>query len=134
MLPIAPSTYHAHRARRGRPELRSEREKRDAELKPEIERVWKENFAVYGADKVWRQLKRERIEAARCTVVRLMRELGLRGAVRGRAFKRTTVADGTAAGVPDLVQRDFRADRPNQLWVADLTYVASWAASSMWRS
>lgn len=127
LLPIAPSTYYAHRARRLRPELRPEREKRDAELKPEIERVWKENFAVYGADKVWRQLKRESIEAARCTVVRLMRELGLRGAVRGRAFKRTTVADGTASGVPDLVQREFRADRPNQLWVADLTYVATWA-------
>src|SRR5687767_10748192 len=127
VLPIAPSTYYTHRARKLDPALRPEREKRDEVLKVEIERVWRENFAVYGANKVWRQLKREKIQAPRCAVERLMRELGLRGAVRGRAFKITTVADDAASRVPDLVQRAFRVERPNQLWVADLSYVATWA-------
>jgi transposase InsO family protein len=126
VLPIAPSTYYAHRARGLRPELRPAREKRDAELCVDIRRVWEDNFAVYGAQKVWRQLARENIVAARCTVERLMRQLGLRGAVRGRAFKVTTVAGNGAVRPPDLVRREFKAARPNQLWVADLTYVASW--------
>lgn len=127
VLPIAPSTYYVHEARRRDRARQPPRQKRDEAVAPEIKRVWDENYAVYGADKVWRQLRREKVEVARCTVERLMRKLGLRGAVRGRAFKRTTEADAAAASVPDLVHREFRASRPNQLWVADLTYVATWA-------
>ena len=92
----------------------------------QIQRVWSENLDVYGADKVWRQLRREGEVVARCTVERLMRSLGLRGAVRGRAFTTTTVTDDSATRPPDLVKRDFSATRPNQLWVADITYVATW--------
>jgi transposase InsO family protein len=125
-LPIAPSTYHEQKAREADPSRLSKRAKRDASLREEIERVWKEHFGVYGARKVWRQLLREEIPAARCTVERLMRRMGLQGAVRGRAFKRTTVVDEAAPRPMDLVQRDFTADRPNRLWVADLTYVATW--------
>jgi len=127
VLPIAPATYYEHRVRRLDPGRRSARAKRDDKLRFEIDRVWKENFSVYGAEKVWRQLRREELDVARCTVERLMRSLGLRGAVRGRAFKVTTTADESAERPPDLVQRDFRASRPNQLWVADLTYVATWS-------
>lgn len=127
MLPIAPATYYEHAARRKNPDLRPARAKRDDELRVQIQRVWQESFGgVYGAKKVWRQLLREGTVVARCTVERLMREMGLRGAVRGRAFTRTTVADDSAARPLDLVQREFRASRPNQLWVADLTYVATW--------
>ena len=126
VLPIAPSLYYEHRARKLDPDRRPERERRDEQLRPEIERVWEENQAVYGADKVWRQLGREGVAAARCTVERLMRSMGLSGAVRGRAFTVTTVADETAARPPDLVKREFSATRPNQLWVADITYVATW--------
>ena len=126
VLPIAPATYYEHRAWKRDPGRRCERAKRDDRLRVAIERVWKENFSVYGAEKVWRQLGREAIDVARCTVERLMRTMGLRGAVRGRAFKVTTTADESAVRPPDLVQRDFRASRPNQLWVADLTYVATW--------
>jgi transposase InsO family protein len=126
VLPIAPSTYHEHRARRRSPERRPTRERRDEALRPEIRRVWDENLAVYGVEKVWRQLVREDVDVARCTVERLMREMGLRGAVRGRAFKITTDPDKKAARPPDLVEREFSATRPNQLWVADLTYVATW--------
>jgi putative transposase len=127
MVPIAPATYYEHRARRKDPERLPARAKRDAELKPEIRRVWDENFMVYGAEKVWRQLGREGIGVARCTVERLMRALGLRGAVRGRAFQITTEADTSAMRPPDLVERAFFASGPNRLWVADLTYVATWA-------
>lgn len=127
VLPIAPATYYEHRARRLDPELRPTREKRDDELRVEIERVWAANLSVYGAEKVWRALHREGVDVARCTVERLMRFMGLRGAVRGRAFKVTTTSDESAIRPPDLVERDFRASRPNQLWVADLTYVATWA-------
>jgi transposase InsO family protein len=127
VLPIAPATYYEHRARRLDPDRRCERARRDDELRFEIERVWKMNFSVYGAEKVWRQLRRETFEVARCTVERLMRLMGLRGAVRGRAFKVTTIADASALRPPDLVQRHFRANRPNLLWVADLTYVATWS-------
>jgi putative transposase len=127
MLPIAPSSYYEHRARRLEPEKRPQRAKRDEQTRVEIQRVWDENFGVYGAEKVWRQLGRENVEVARCTVERLMRAMGLRGAVRGRAFTKTTVADEAAHRPADLVEREFVATRPNQLWVADLTYVASWA-------
>lgn len=127
MLPIAPSTYYEYRSRRRDPDKRPARAKRDEQLTPEIQRVFDENFKVYGADKVWRQLGREGVGAARCTIERLMRSIGLRGAVRGRAFQVTTVADRSAAYPPDLVERQFRASAPNQLWVADLTYVATWA-------
>ena len=128
VLPIAPSTYYAHRARRRNPDLRSAREKRDEVLRPEIQRVWDESHdGIYGAKKVWQQLRRERLGAARCTVERLMRSMGLRGVVRGRAFRVTTTPDLAAARPPDLVERRFEASRPNQLWVADITYVATWA-------
>ena len=103
------------------------RSQRDLALRPEIERVWKENRSVYGARKVWLQLKREGFDVARCTVERLMRKMGLRGVVRGRGYKVTTITDENAERPADLVHRDFSADRPNQLWVADITYVATWA-------
>ncbi len=124
-LPIAPSTYYERKAREADPSRLPERVVHDAWLREEIERVWKENFGVYGARKVWRQLVREEIDVARCTVERLMREMGLQGVVRGRKVK-TTIADELAQRPADLVRRDFTADRPNQLWVADLTYVATW--------
>ncbi len=127
VLPIAPSTYYAQKAYESDPSKRSVRAVRDAELREEIERVWKENFSVYGARKVWRQLSREGVDVARCTVERLMHQMGLRGAVRGRRFKRTTIVDEAVARPSDLVRRNFTADGPNQLWVADLTYVATWA-------
>ena len=126
-LPIAPATYYLYRARQRDPDLRPDRAKRDDRLRVEIRRIFEENHAVYGADKVWRQLVREGLEVARCTVERLMSAMGLHGAVRGRAFKVTTRADEVAVRPPDLVERDFHANRPNQLWVADLTYVATWA-------
>jgi transposase InsO family protein len=126
VLPIAPSTYYEHQARAEDPNRRPAREKRDDELRSQIQRVFDENQAVYGADKVWHQLGREKVDVARCTVERLMRGMRLRGAVRGRAFKITTVADETAIRPPDLVHREFKAMRPNQLWVADITYVATW--------
>ena len=124
-LPIAPSTYHEQKAREADPSRLPDRAVRDADLREEIERVWKENFGAYGARKVWHQLGREGTEVARCTVERLMRAMGLQGVVRGRKHK-TTIADETAPRPLDLVQRNFTAERPNQLWVADLTYVATW--------
>ncbi|MES1945682.1 integrase catalytic region, partial [Salinisphaera sp. PC39] len=126
VLPIAPSTYHAHKARERAPNRAPARVRRDAWLKVEIERVWHENFQVYGVRKVWRQLTREGFLVARCTVERLMRELGLAGVVRGKAV-RTTVRDTAQPCPRDLVNRDFAADYPNQLWVSDFTYVATWA-------
>jgi putative transposase len=126
VLPIAPSTYHERKAREADPSRLPARAVRDVELRDEIERVWKENFGVYGVRKVWRQLVREGICVARCTVARLMRQMGLEGARRGRRFKKTTTVDERAARPADLVERDFTADGPNQLWVADLTYVATW--------
>jgi putative transposase len=126
VLPIAPATYYAHKACARDSELRSARAKRDEELREKIRRVHEDNFGVYGAEKVWRQLKREGVEVARCTVERLMRAMGLRGAVRGRAFKVTTVAGDSALRPQDLVRREFVATKPNQLWVADFTYVATW--------
>ncbi|TFG94006.1 MAG: IS3 family transposase [Myxococcales bacterium] len=127
VLPIAPSVYYEQKARQADPLRLPARLARDGELRVEIERVWKENQSVYGARKVWKQLKREGFTVARCTVERLMAQMGLQGVVRGRTFKRTTVADESAQRPADLVRRDFTADRPNRLWVADLTYVATWA-------
>jgi transposase InsO family protein len=128
VLPIAPSTYYEHRARRHDPTRRPARVQRDERLRVEIKRVHDASYdGVYGAKKVWRQLHREHRVVARCTVERLMRAMGLRGAVRGRAFKVTTVSNDLAVRPPDLVEREFHASRPNQLWVADLTYVATWA-------
>ena len=120
---IAPSTYYAAKSRPP-----STRAVRDEEIKTEILAVWKDNYQVYGARKIYRELRRKGIEVARCTVERLMRQLGITGAVRG-APKRTTIPakDGVRAG--DLVNRDFAADRPNALWVADFTYVATWAGT-----
>ena len=124
-LPIAPSTYYEQKARQAEPSKLPERVRRDAVLCDEVERVWDESRRLYGALKVWRQLHREDIEVARCTVERLMRQLDIRGAVRGRK-PQTTISDELAARPADLVQRDFTATRPTQLWVADLTYVATW--------
>jgi transposase InsO family protein len=126
VLPIAPSTYFLRKAQQQEAAKRSARARRDEELRREIRRVWTEHQQVYGPRKVWRQLRREGIRAARCTVERLMREMGLRGAVRGRAWKITTQSDPAATRPTDLVDRQFTATRPNQLWVADFTYVATW--------
>ena len=125
VLPIAPSTYYAAKAREADPSLRSTRARTDEALRPEIRRVWDENRSVYGAKKVWKQLRREGFAVARCTVARLMREMGLRGAVRGQRVRTTMPADQAERPL-DLVERDFTAERPNQLWVSDLTYVATW--------
>jgi transposase InsO family protein len=125
-VPIAPSTYYELRGRKLDPHKRPARAKRDEALVSEIQRVYDENKQVYGVEKIWRQLGREGKPAARCTVERLMRSIGLRGTVRGRAFKVTTTPDKLAVRPPDLVERRFVADAPNQLWVADLTYVATW--------
>ena len=125
VLPIAPSTYYAAKAREADPALRSARERRDEALRAEVRRVWEQNRRVYGVRKVWRQLNREGITVARCTVARLMRAMGLRGAVRGRRLRTTLPADQAERPL-DLVERDFSAERPNQLWVSDLTYVATW--------
>jgi len=113
MLPIAPSTYHEQKAREVDPSKLPDRVVRDAGLREQIERVWKENLGVYGVRKVWRQLKREEVDVARCTVARLMRQMGLEGARRGKRFKKTTVVDEAAHRPADLVERDFTADRPN---------------------
>lgn len=126
VLPIAPSTYRAQAARRRDPAKLPARTKRDATLMPEIERVFEENFRVYGVRKVWRQLKREGHHLARCTVARLMRGMGLQGVIRGKPV-RTTVSDKAAPCPLDHVNRQFKAPRPNALWVSDFTYVATWS-------
>lgn len=125
MLQIAPSGYWRHAADRRNPALRSERSKRADILAPQVQRVWQANMQVYGADKVWRQMNREGVTVARCTVERLMRQLGLRGVIRGKVV-RTTVPDTKVACPLDRVNRVFKADRPNQLWVSDFTYVSTW--------
>lgn len=125
VLPIAPSTYHAHVARRVDPTKVSGRARRDAELRTQILRVHKVNYGVYGARKVWRQLGREGIAVARCTVERLMRSMGLRGVVRGKET-RTTISNPATPCPADRVNRQFRAPAPNVLWVSDFTYVATW--------
>jgi len=126
VLPIAPSTYYAHAARLADPSLLSDRAKRDAGLRPEIRRVWEENFQVYGVRKVWRQLNREGVDVARCTVCRLMTAMGLAGAVRGKPVK-TTISNGATPCPKDRVNRQFHAPKPNALWLSDFTYVATWA-------
>ena len=125
VLQIAPSGYRRHAARRRDPEKRCARAKRDAVLVPEIERVWRANLQVYGADKVWHQLGREGTAIARCTVERLMRRQGLHGVRRGKVI-RTTFSDNKASCPLDKIHREFRAERPNQLWVSDFTYVSTW--------
>ena len=125
-LPIAPSQYYECKAREADPGCLPPRLQRDRMLAPEIRRVYEENFHVYGARKIWRQLGREEFAVARCTVERLMRSLGLQGAVRGRRC-RTTIPDESTERPLDRVKRQFQASRPNQLWVADFTYVATWA-------
>jgi putative transposase len=126
VLPIAPSTYHRHRQRHADPTRRSARAQRDDTLRVEIQRVYDEHHQVYGPRKVWKQLRREGIRAARCTVERLMRAMGLAGAVRGRAWI-TTTTERDGGRPADLVDRRFVATRPNQLWVSDFTYVATWS-------
>ena len=126
VLPIAPSTYHDHVTKRADPSRLSDRAKRDLGLKTEIERVFAENFEVYGARKVWRQLNREGIAVARCTVERLMAGLGLQGVIRGKPIK-TTIADRAAPCPLDHVNRQFHAPAPNMLWLSDFTYVSTWA-------
>ncbi|MCK1397006.1 IS3 family transposase [Bradyrhizobium sp. 4] len=126
VLPIAPSTYHAHVAKRRDPAKLSARARQDAALKIEVRRVFDENFSVYGARKVWRQLKREGFDVARCTVSRLMQDMGLQGVIRGKPVK-TTISDKAAPCPLDHVNRQFRAPRPNVLWLSDFTYVATWS-------
>jgi putative transposase len=120
-LQIAPSTYYARRTRPA-----SARAARDAVLQEQIATIFRDNYGVYGADKIWAALRREGVAVARCTVERLMRDLGLRGAVRGRT-RRTTIGDTAAVRPADLVDRRFVATAPNRLWVADLTYVRTWS-------
>jgi transposase InsO family protein len=127
VLPIAPSTYHDHAAKRADPEKLSARTKRDQGLRPEIARVFAENFEVYGARKVWRQLNRENIPVARCTVERLMAGLGLQGVIRGKPI-RTTVQDKAVPCPLDHVNRVFHAPAPNMLWLSDFTYVSTWSS------
>lgn len=123
-LNIAPSTYYRHREYRQHPEKRSQRDHRDDQLKPEIQRVYDENYSVYGIRKVWRHLQREGFSVARCTIARLMKAMGLVGVLRGRKVRTTVSRKDVAAS--DRVNRQFVAERPNQLWVADFTYVSTW--------
>jgi transposase InsO family protein len=126
VLPIAPSTYFRHKAEQRDPTRRSARAQGDEVLKAIIRRIWTEQHQVYGSRKVWKQMGRENLRAARCRVRRLMKAMGLRGAVRGRAWVTTTQAADGRVALPDLVDRRFAATRPNQLWVSDFTYVATW--------
>ena len=125
VLQIAPSGYRRYAAQKRDPSLRCRRTQRDEALMPQIQRVWQENMQVYGAEKVWRQLEREHVAVARCTVERLMRRLSLEGVRRGKNVK-TTIADPALPCPLDRVNRQFKADRPNQLWVSDFTYVSTW--------
>jgi Transposase and inactivated derivatives len=126
VLPVAPSTYHEHVAQRRDPSRLSARAQRDEALKPEVMRVFVENFSVYGVRKVWRQMQREGFDVARCTVQRLMRDLGLQGVIRGKPV-RTTISDKTAPCPLDQVNHQFHAPAPDRLWLSDFTYVATWA-------
>ena len=126
VLPIAPSTYHERVIRRADPSRLPARAQRDAELQVEVRRVFEENFRVYGVRKVWHQLRREGVPVARCTVARLMREMGLAGAVRGKLV-RTTVSDKAASCPLDRVNRQFCVPAPNMLWLSDFTYVSTWS-------
>jgi len=126
VLPIAPSTYHERVAQRRDPSRLSPRAQRDEAMKPEVRRVFEANFKVYGVRKVWRQMQREGFDIARCTVERLMRDLGLQGVIRGKPVK-TTISDKAAPCPLDQVNRQFHAPAPNMLWVSDFTYVATWS-------
>lgn len=125
LLSIAPSRYYRHASGRRDPQQRSARARRDAGLKTHIRQVWEDNFGVYGARKVWRQLLREGVKVARCTVERLMKAMGIQGVRRGCVI-RTTQQDDAVPCPSDLVKRQFRADRPDALWVADFTYCSTW--------
>jgi putative transposase len=124
-MQMAPSGYRHHAAQQRNPELRCGRAKQDEALLPLIHQVWQSNMQVYGADKVWHQLRREGVAVARCTVERLMQRAGIQGVRRGKVV-RTTVADKTRPCPLDRVNRQFKAQRPNQLWVSDFTYVSTW--------
>jgi len=125
VLPIAPATYYEHLAKRADPSRLSGRSKRDAELRPHIQRVFDANWQVYGVRKVWRQLRREGFDVARCTVARLMKSMGIEGVIRGKSHK-TTIPDKKLPCPLDRVNRQFRVPAPNMLWVSDFTYVATW--------
>jgi putative transposase len=125
MLPIAPATYYEHLAKRADPARLSDRAKRDEALRPEIQRVFDANWRVYGVRKIWRQLRREGFDMARCTVARLMKSMGIQGIIRGKPQK-TTVPDKKLPCPLDKVNRQFRVPAPNMLWVSDFTYVATW--------
>ena len=125
VLPIAQSTFYEHAAIARNPDLASDRAKRDADLSPEVKRVWEQNNEVYGIRKVWHQLQREEFSVARCTVARLMKRLDIQGVIRGKV-KKTTVPDKSQPCPKDKVNRKFRAPAPNMLWVSDFTYVSTW--------
>jgi len=125
VLPIAPATYYDHLAKRADPARLSDRARRDEELRPHIQRVFDANWQVYGVRKVWRQLRREGFDVARCTVARLMKSMGIQGIIRGKPQK-TTIPDKTLPCPLDKVNRQFRVPAPNMLWVSDFTYVATW--------
>lgn len=125
VLPIAPSTYYDHLAKRADPARRSDRARRDEALRPEIRRVFEENWSVYGVRKVWHQLRREGFDVARCTVARLMKDMDIQGIIRGKPH-RTTIPDKKQPCPLDKVNRQFRVPAPNMLWVSDFTYVATW--------
>jgi transposase InsO family protein len=126
VLPIAPSTYHDRKAKAQNAARASQRARRDASLRDRIRDIWSSNRGVYGARKVWHALRREGVDVARCTVERLMREMGLKGVVRGRKIV-TTNPDAARPCPEDKVNRAFQADRPNRLWVSDFTYVPTWS-------
>jgi putative transposase len=125
VLPIAPATFYDHLAKRSDPSRLSARAQRDGELKPEIERVFEDNLSVYGVRKVWHQMRREGFDIARCTVARLMKDIGIEGVIRGKK-PRTTIPDKALPCPLDRVNRQFHAPAPNVLWVSDFTYVATW--------
>ena len=124
-LPIAPSTYYEAKTKQSNPDKVCPRKKRDMELKPEIAAIWEDNYKVYGIIKIWKQLKRQGYQVARCTVARLMKEMGIKGARRGGKVY-TTKSDKTQNKPEDLVQRNFKVTKPNQLWIVDFTYVRTW--------
>ncbi len=125
VLPIAPATYYDHLAKLADPARQSDRARRDAELRPQIQRVFDTNWQVCGVRKVWRQLRREGFDVARCTVARLMKAMGIQGVIRGKLHK-TTIPDKKLPCPLDKVNRQFRVPAPNMLWVSDFTYVATW--------
>jgi transposase InsO family protein len=126
VLPIAASTYREYKARERDPERLPKRAQRDIVLRGHVRRVWMKHRMLYGAKKVWKELRREKVKIARCTVARLMRQMGLCGVIRGKKVK-TTIPDASVVCPLDLVARDFTASRPNELWVSDFTYVSTWS-------